>query len=79
MQGKDRAYWLADKIPALGDYAKEAAIVLREQADEIERLTATLVLARDWLPYHEPSHPDYEGERSDVGRAVRAALDECRN
>lgn len=38
MTGKDLAYWLADKIPALGDYAKEAAEVLRKQADEIERL-----------------------------------------
>ena len=29
------AYWLADKIPALGDYAKEAAQVLRRQADQL--------------------------------------------
>ena len=38
MRGKDQAYWLADKIPAYGDYAKEAANVLRRQADDIERL-----------------------------------------
>lgn len=38
MRGIDQAYWLADKIPAYGDYAKEAANVLRRQADDIERL-----------------------------------------
>lgn len=38
MEGKELAYWLTDKIPALGDYAKEAARILRNQADEIERL-----------------------------------------
>lgn len=35
---KEYVGWLADKIPAYGDYAKEAAQVLRQQADEIERL-----------------------------------------
>jgi D-alanyl-D-alanine dipeptidase len=38
MNNRDKAYWLADKIPALGDYAKEAAQVLKKQAEEIERL-----------------------------------------
>lgn len=42
MKDKDLAYWLADKIPAYGDYAKEAALVLRQQSDEIERLRSTL-------------------------------------
>ena len=37
MQGKDRAEWLADKICNGGDYCKEAAIVLVQQAEEIER------------------------------------------
>lgn len=61
MKGKDRAYWLADKIPAYGDYAKEAALVLRQQADEIERLRHILhevaglmerraKRIRDWVP-----------------------------
>ena len=50
MKGKDRAYWLADKIPSYGDYAKEAAIVLRQQADEIEML-------RDWIR-HESAISD---------------------
>ena len=38
MRGIDQAYWLADKIPAYGDYAKEAANVLRRQAYELESL-----------------------------------------
>lgn len=42
MTDHERAYWLADKIPAYGDYAKEAACVLRKQADEIDRLTREL-------------------------------------
>lgn len=42
MRGIDQAYWLADKIPAYGDYAKEAANVLRRQADDIESMHALL-------------------------------------
>lgn len=42
MTNHDKAHWLADKIPAYGDYAKEAALVLRKQADEIERLREAL-------------------------------------
>ena len=38
MDGKEKAGWLADKICNGGDYAKEAAIVLVRQAEEIERL-----------------------------------------
>ena len=35
---KEKAYWIADKIHAYGDYAKEAAMILQKQADEIEAL-----------------------------------------
>ena len=35
---KDYAYWLADKTPGFGDYGKDCADCLREQADRIERL-----------------------------------------
>ena len=42
MTPKEKAYWLADKIPAYGDYAKEAAQVLCRQADEIDRLQTAL-------------------------------------
>ena len=42
MNKKEQAYWLADKISALGDYAKEAAFVLGKQADEIETLQQQL-------------------------------------
>lgn len=38
MDGKEKAGWLADKICNGGDYAKEAAIVLVRQAEEIDRL-----------------------------------------
>jgi len=38
MTPREYAGWLADKIQAYGDYAKEAASVLIRQADEIERL-----------------------------------------
>ena len=38
----DRAYWLADKIHALGDYAKEAAAVLLSQADRLAAAEARL-------------------------------------
>lgn len=36
MRGIDQAYWLADKIPSYGDYAKEAANVL---GSELERVS----------------------------------------
>jgi hypothetical protein len=38
MAPTERAGWLADKICNGNDYAKEAAIVLVKQAEEIERL-----------------------------------------
>lgn len=49
MKDKDLAYWLADKIPAYGDYAKETARVLRKQADEIECMRETLTGISDEL------------------------------
>ena len=42
LRGKDRAEWLADNIPAYGDYAKEAALVLVQQENEIDRLRTEL-------------------------------------
>lgn len=40
----------------------------------VDVLEAALELAVDWLPYHDPTHPDYPGEIADAGRACRAAL-----
>ena len=40
---KEKAYWIADKIHAYGDYAKEAAMILQQQADEIEDLENILL------------------------------------
>ncbi len=56
MTPKEYAGWLADKIPAYGDFGKEAALVLIRQANEIERLrighdryeTARLMNPRMW-------------------------------
>lgn len=42
MTPTDQAGWLADKICNGGDYAKEAALVLVQQAIEIERLRQLL-------------------------------------
>jgi len=44
MTPHEKAYWLADKIPAYGDYAKEAAWLLKRQAAEIEQLRGALHL-----------------------------------
>jgi hypothetical protein len=41
---------------------------------EVDRLRGIAEEAVGWLPYHDPSHPDYEGEISDVGRRLRAEL-----
>ena len=48
MKGKDRAEWLADKICNSGDYAKEAALVLVQQAVEIDRLRADRDPEKKW-------------------------------
>ena len=38
----DYAYWLADKLPALGEKAECAARFIRRQSNEIERLRQAL-------------------------------------
>ena len=43
MKGKDLAEYLADKICNGGDYGKQSASVLLQQADEIEALRSALV------------------------------------
>ncbi len=45
MDGKNLAYWLADKIVAYDDYTKQAADVLRKQADAIEHGQAHIYAA----------------------------------
>ena len=69
MRGIDQAYWLADKIPAYGDYAKEAANVLRRQAHELERLLA----AQEEL-LGEVAR--LRTQRDDILAAARRTLDE---
>ena len=50
----DHAYWLADKIPAFGDYGKECSETLRDLADRLAasnalcaELAEALVIAKD--------------------------------
>lgn len=64
MNAYDHAYWLADKIPAYGDYAKEAAWLLCRQADEIRALRHTLAQStpelrkvRNWINTLPESRP----------------------
>jgi hypothetical protein len=51
----ERAAWLADKIAALGDYAKEAAAMLRRwpDGDECEELNW---IVNGFLEWHEGNH-----------------------
>ena len=49
MDDHELAYWLADKIPACGDYAKQAALVLTKQADELKRNRAEIDELAIWL------------------------------
>jgi len=61
MPDYEKAGWLADKIPAYGDYAKCAANLLRKQADQIVTITAALRMAKEALilvdEYKWPIHP----------------------
>lgn len=47
---------------------------LRDAKQEIAILRAALESAAEVLPYHEPTHPEYEGIASDAGRIVRDVL-----
>lgn len=40
----------------------------------VVELVDSATRAAGWLPYHEPSHPDYEGARSDCGRLLREKI-----
>jgi len=66
MTPKEYAGWLADKIPAYGDYAKEAALLLMRQADEIERLRGAMLMAASML--------ERDGDEHGFGYALRRAL-----
>lgn len=47
---------------------------LREARQEIAILRAAIEVAAEVLPYHEPTHPEYQGAVLDAGRKVRDAL-----
>ena len=40
----------------------------------VVELVDSATSAAGWLPYHDPSHPDYEGARSDCGRLLREKI-----
>lgn len=75
-------YWKAaaeiDRLNELLSMPRGVNMEYETVADIIadrDRLRVALEAARDWLPYHEPTHPEYEGARSDAGRLVRLALE----
>lgn len=45
-----------------------------EAHPRFERIRNAAEIATNHLPWHEPTHPEYEGERSDAGRRLRNAL-----
>lgn len=45
MELTDKLGWLADKIPAFGDYGKDCANTMRRAADEIIKIRAELASA----------------------------------
>lgn len=45
-----------------------------EAHPKFERVRAAAEVAANHLPWHEPSHPDYEGDQSDAGRRLRKAI-----
>lgn len=49
-------------------------LMRRRLRQEIAILRAALESAAEVLPYHEPTHPEYQGAVSDAGRKVRDAL-----
>lgn len=46
MNDYDKAHWLADKIVVWDDYTKEAAFVLKRQAEELASMKQQLAEAK---------------------------------
>jgi hypothetical protein len=67
--GLDRAQWLADKICNGGDYAKEAAIVLVEQARELSAMAeaSRWISVKDRLPEPFESVWAWDASRKEGG------------
>lgn len=72
----------AGQRPTLSEGQQLIRFVQRFRAErdearaERDRALDALEAVDGWLPWHEPSHPDYKGEKSDAGRAVKRALRE---
>ena len=67
----DALWTLLDRICVTETSREEAFDLIIEY---IIDLRAALQSASSFLPYHEPSHTEYEGMASDTGRRVRLAL-----
>ena len=88
MDDYEKAYWLADKIPAYGDYAKEAAAVLKRQADRIRKLDAENEILSNRCDIYEQEAQrmretiaalhKQQGEPVDECEKMRFALENCR-
>jgi hypothetical protein len=50
----------------------------QQQAALLSDCLSALEKAAGWLPWHEPSHLHYEGERSDAGREVRQVIEKLK-
>ena len=79
MQGKDRAEWLADKICNGGDYAKEAALVLVQQAAEIESLNLAEEGAQESFGHVVQQKHDAEAECKRLRVLLDAAYEQIRS
>ena len=66
-----RSRWIADKIPALGDYAKEASALLIEMADA---LTALQSEAGRVSVLREPTDEMWDAAWKSIGLPYRAKL-----
>ena len=73
-------HWFGGEIELLQRY--KMCVAAANYIDDLESQNAELYealrQAAEWLPYHEPNHPDYEGEISDVGRRARDVLAKAR-
>lgn len=71
MTTRDRAHWLADKVPQHNDYTAEAIAMLRRLADENARMISALSEIAEWTDrWTTKGHP--------VSAIARAAMAEKR-
>lgn len=52
---------------------QQVAISVQEY-NRLKEIESWARMAKDWLPWHEQGHPEYEPGKSDVGRNLRHLL-----